>query len=671
LTQAAVLYPNGNVTWWDLSETPPREHELPNLFSAFSKQMKVWRLERNKVRAKLEFRICGQALLATVATKNSEFGLAAHIELSPDASWQPIFVEQLKSMLFDNVSRVSGTLSGPQSGYHLTDRKKLGTADATWFFDNSLLTIGIDGSLEFHDLDRPSSQYLTGEAVQVAGSYNFSRYGGISTGTRNGQLRIFGKEETNPVFTLSAHDRPVSRLLQDRFAYRIVTIDEAGGARIWHTENPIMRPDNFKGVSDDWTRYLQDYRRRIRIWDIGAADPFAEPIGDSVQSESQTYRKTPDGQWAVIRTESGNSKALTVALHRIRNGVADESPTYVRTIEPPTDHTDNYWRWEYRGWTHVIDNNVLYLATGHAGHGDGAVLVSLTDGSAVPMVVVEPKERLKIEKFTKDFGRLLLTKGDLRSDRADTALEVRGLMARSGKAYLHIEGTRYGTMSDDGRWLLADEKLYDMGGEQPVVRAGKAAPHAWRYDVMFSAGRAPLWLDEAGNLWGIDADLGSTAGPQHLVAGLDLHEFAWSDSAGWLGLGSVDGKTWVVEIPANSAFSGLLDALQRVTPDTALPAPWDASAKQEIRRIDLLTSAGWVKAETKNRIILLWRGSSTAGWSDPLVFHPGDGLRGHSSDFSCRPDGEVCIVAGQLMKFDAAELLMMSKGILTGAPLRP
>ena len=178
--------------------------------------MRVWQLERKKVRTRLEFSVCGRALLVSVAERSGEFGIAAHIQLQQDADWQPVFVEQLKSQLSASMSRVSGDGGGIRRGYRLTDQKKLGTAQAMWFIDNSLLTIGFDGSLEFHDTERQASQYLTGDAVQVAASYNFNEQGGISVGTRNGQVKIIGDEDSNPVFLMSAHDTPVSRLLQDR-----------------------------------------------------------------------------------------------------------------------------------------------------------------------------------------------------------------------------------------------------------------------------------------------------------------------------------------------------------------------------------------------------------------------------------------------------------------------
>ena len=670
LAQAAVLYPNGDVSWWDLGQTPAVAHPLPNLFAAYSEQMKVWRLDRHEVRASLAFSVCGQALLATLATENSEFGISAHIELSPDAGWQPVFVEQLKSMLFDNVSRFSGSLGGADHGYKLTDRKKLGTSDAYWFLDDSLLTIGLDGALEYHDLERKASQYMTGDTTRVAASLGFTDYGGISAGTRTGQLRIFGKDSPEPVYTLSAHDHPVSRLLQDRYARRIVTVDESGGARIWETDNPLMRPDEFQGMSDDWTRYAQKIDRRLRVWNVDAADPFAAPIETAEQREEPAFLRTADGRWAAARAETADTKALTLSLHRISNGDVDPTPESQRTIASPAAAPEDYWRWDYRGWTQVVGDDVRYLATGHATSGDGAVLVSLSDPSAPPTLIVDPRQHLKIEKFTDDLSVWLLSKGELHSDPADSALEVRRGMSASAP-YLRIDGTHYGTLSDDGHWLLAQDRLYDLGGERPVVRAEKVEPHAWNYRITFADHRAPLWLDENGNLWGIDAAPGSTAGPRKLVDGLGLNEIAWSDDGEWLGLGSLSGGTWVLDLQEDMTFDALATALTKVAPNTRLPPPWDARANEETRSIDLLPGPGWVKVETDSRITLLWHGSPAAGWSEPLVFHPADGLRDGSGGFHCRADGEVCVVEGQLLKFDPAELLEMSKGILTGAPLRP
>lgn len=118
LTQAAILTRKGDVSWWDLTRSPPVERQLPNVFSAFSEQMKVWQLEKKKVRARLEFSVCGHALLASVAERSGEFGIAAHIRLEDDAEWQPVFVEQLKSQLSASMSRIRGDGGGIQ-GYRL------------------------------------------------------------------------------------------------------------------------------------------------------------------------------------------------------------------------------------------------------------------------------------------------------------------------------------------------------------------------------------------------------------------------------------------------------------------------------------------------------------------------------------------------------------------------
>ncbi len=84
-----------------------------------------------------------------------------------------------------------------------------------------------------------------------------------------------------------------------------------------------------------------------------------------------------------------------------------------------------------------------------------------------------------------------------------------------------------------------------------------------------------------------------------------------------------------------------------------------------------MAASDWIKAETRNDYILLWRGSPAQGWQDSLVFHQRDGFHG-GGDFSCRPDGEVCIIEGQLMKFDPQALLDLAGGLLPEhSPLRP
>jgi hypothetical protein len=668
LSRVAILYSNGDAEWWDLTAALPQRRPLPNVFSAFAAQMRVWNLEPHKVRAKLEFSPRGTGLLAAIAEASGEFGIAAHIDPAKGDGWKPVIVEHLKHQVHASTGRMSGGAAGPTSGYLLEDKKRLGAAHATWLNDEDLLTVGFDGTLEFHNLKRGASQFLSADVTTVADWNYMSRLGGISAGTSSGELRLIGEESSRPVFVLAGHDAPIAKVMRNIRGRRVVTVDKRDSARIWELTNPVMRPDLFQGVTDDWNRFYHG-EREVRAWDPEASDPFLRPVGVMPDRPDPPFDETPNGDWAaVLDVSKDDPTALSVALYRRADEGFPEIPTAVRVPAlPPDIELGEHWRWEPHGRLMVAGNRALFLVTGGAlgSKGKGAFLVDLNDPAAAFVTVLHPKEGFKIKMVTDDLGRMLIARDDRHIKADERALEVRGVAARTGEEIFRLDGTPRGDLSGDGRWLVAKDTVFDLGGTVPVQRAARESPHGWPYRVEFQTGRPPLWLDKAGNLWGLDHASGAQSPPQMLASGLGLSAIGWATSGEWLGLGAANGEVRVVALGAGAGFDEIGEALASAALAPALPVSWDARARTKIVAIDLLPDAGWVSAQTRSsRFFLLWRGAPGAEWAEPVTLHASDGLRGEG-DFACRPDGDLCVLRGQLLSFDETQLIAMSKPLLT------
>jgi hypothetical protein len=331
---------------------------------------------------------------------------------------------------------------------------------------------------------------------------------------------------------------------------------------------------------------------------------------------------------------------------------------------PPDEDLGKHWRWDRRGHLATTGGKTLFLVTGRGAHGDGAWVVDLRHSDAELQPLVRPNEEFRIETISEHSKTLLLAKGDRRFEREEE-LQVRMIEEVGDEPRLKVAGTKYGDLSGDGRWLKAADHLYDLKGVAPAIRAERDGEHSWKYDITFGAGRPPLWLDEAGALWGLDNTPDQTSPPERLLAGLKLSEVSWDATATWLGLGSSDGWVWVVPVESTATLAELKATLQNVTFETALPISWNQTSRAEIESLEMLPKEGWVKAESDSDYIILWRGSPAGSWAQPIAFHERE-LFGGYSKFQCRPDGQQCIVDGQFLTYDEIQMLSMSRPILSG-----
>ena len=620
LFRVATVETNGDAAWWDLSADEPQRRTLPNIFTAFTEQMRVWRLEKRQVTASLEFSPCGESLLVTVAEKKGEFGIAAHIDLGEGEAWKPIIVEQLKGQLHASMSRTSGTGFGVSGGYELKDRKKLGVAHATWFTRDGLLTIGFDGSLEFHDLERGASQYLSGGITAVDEADYIHPEGGISAGTRDGELKIFGKESSDPVFVLSGHDAPVKKVFQAPRGRRVVTIASSGQARTWDMKNPVLRPDHFRGVADDW-RSFRYGETRARVWNFSAEEPFLRVREEQAQPPATQYAETKDGDWAIERIAQSDDVAASM-LHLIRRGaegIGDDVAASRLLKLPFPAKPEPYWhrwRWDKKGYLRVTDTQAFLLVTGSHGKGAGAFLIDLLNPKSQPIELLDPADGYAISAVSENMSHMLIKRYAKDSRR----VEVRGVLQRRGETILGIGGQRDGKLSEDGRWLATEKDVYDLRSPTPVLRTQRDFPHGWgRRGVVFKVGRPPLWLDESGDLWGLDHAVGDRSPPRRLSSGLELGVVAWSEDGVWLGLGGKHGEVRVATLGREADFAEIAEGLGRVAEASALPVTGTDAANERVMRILMSPDAGWLAAKLGRRRYTLWHRSPGGMWQQPIV----------------------------------------------------
>jgi hypothetical protein len=320
------------------------------------------------------------------------------------------------------------------------------------------------------------------------------------------------------------------------------------------------------------------------------------------------------------------------------------------------------WSWS-RYWLAVGKGSARLLLTGSRSGGTGAWIVDLADANARPQQVVDADDKLEIESVSENLRRVLLAKGDTVRDEEHTELRVLDLDPPAAEPVLAVQKERYGNLSPDGRWLARGRRLYDLDGDRSTPRFESDDEYR-SVEFVFAANRPPLYLDDEGDLWGVDDTPGSQAPSRELVVGQGLTEVAWDRTGKWLGLGNRDGRAWLVASERGDLAS-LAAALAHVDESTALPAAWDPAAHDKIYSLEFLAAQGFALAETDDDHEILWRRDPRRGWSEPLVFQKRELHDGHGG-LQCRPDGKLCIVEGQILSFDEPQLISTSKALLSG-----
>lgn len=657
--RVALMFVNGDVEWWDLDQEKVESTTIGSIYSAYVKEMQVIGLEKNDLSITFEFGRRGHGLLAAVAHNSGEFGIVSWFDLDAGDGWKPLVMEQLQNQLTARLSRTEGTQFGATSGYRLFDQKPLGAADAWWLAGVGILTLGMDGTLLYRDLESGRS-HLVATGVRSVVVPRAGKW--LPLGMKNGKVRLVDFDDKDRFLELNAHDRPVSFITEDYRQSSIFSYDDFGVSRVWRLQNPVIATDDLELASLDW-HWAKSDGDNVQVWDLSSSDPYGKPVDVKLPMDPDSLAIAPGNRWAAtMKMQKGEPRRVRVNLWRIHDHRLADKPEQSR--EFTFTNLPERWRWSRRGRLFIEENKARFVLTGQKNSHDGLWVIDLLDQKAAPRQIVNFDDKFELRSISQDLRRILISRYD-RNSREDNQIQVLDLVNGTNKPLLTVPGTAHGDLSPDGRWLKVHNRLFDLSGDVSQARLEEDKVTFWPYRFIFAKSRPPLLLDDSGVLWGLDDESDSRKPPQKLLSGLDLSTVAWDESATQLLLGANDGRVWVVEPPTSGGIDTLWEALKSVASDNHLPVPWDNTAKNEIRGFEYLGAQRWLLARTDNGHVIMWRGLPESGWTEPLVFDRRS-LFDSGIKLQCRDDGQQCLLGGQFLTFNEEQLLSMSKVLLSG-----
>jgi hypothetical protein len=668
----AALGVNGEIEWWDLSETVSARHELPNLFSAFRDSLQVIRLDSNQIHSSLDWSPGGIALLTTMAETSEEFGLAAVFAIDGKDGWRPL-LHRHEEKYGSSTSRSQGSL-GAVTGYNVKNAGDLGVKSATWLGDEGALTLGFDGTLHAREIAHLEANRFWLVATQVS-CFGFSpQY--LLAGGQDGKLRFIdieniGDDDARPPLTLNGHDAPI-RVLQAA-SDRILSVDAAGVERIWSLSNPILTPDDTRAVVTNWKWLLRRSKgSSLEVWPL-APENLSAPNSQLPLGNPKQTAINPDGSWAAtLNIEPSNSLPLVVRLWQVDPGTSTQTPKVERRYPAIMPDLSN-----------LVELQIAVSS------GEARVILSGTDYAKNRSVVWtgdlfkpekslrELKEgdfQLRLRGATPDlhWAVVQLTKPGAKEKSSELADLRHWNQAPTFLPLENFEAERIGQASPDGQWLCLEPP---QGGISLIVDLSaatrKAPPVQWTeraycWGLIFGRKRPPMILD-GGNLHVWNASGRSGTHLQKVLQNPGLKALAWDDSGEWLALGHRDGRVWLTRPPGATAGE-LRRHIESSMALSALPPPQEPEARGEIWRVFPFPGLGWIVASTDKHNILIWHQSADRMWHDPptIISNRELYLDGELSQVQFRPDGRMALFNGQLVNFDPPGLIAEGGRLLSG-----
>ena len=223
-----------------------------------------------------------------------------------------------------------------------------------------------------------------------------------------------------------------------------------------------------------------------------------------------------------------------------------------------------------RGKLAISGEQTRYFFTGNGFGSRGAWLIDLNDVNASPQPLIVPEQKVEIRSVSRNLDRLLLGYANRRTG-GDERIEALAIDKTSVESLVTIEGTAYGDLSPDGRWLKTHGRLFDFNSDYSKPRVEKENSEVWPYRFVFGDAKPPVFVDRDGKLWGVDNTIGAESPPQLLVDGFNFTEVAWDDKSNWLALGDESGRVWIVDGSTIVDFATLSEALNTITLESSLP----------------------------------------------------------------------------------------------------
>jgi WD40 repeat protein len=181
-----------------------------------------------------------------------------------------------------------------------------------------IVTTSDDGTVRLWDA-------TVGTKLRVPGGYIgtavFSGDGArIAVSTSEGLVRVFDRKTLRPLFTLQAHDEPVSQVAFSPDRRRLVTASWDGTARVWSVATGKMIGAPQRHVGDVITAQFSPDGRRIvtasldgtaRVWRVGTGRPpwLLDPKGDAMMTSAAF---SPDGTQVVTAGWDGLGRVWDV-----------------------------------------------------------------------------------------------------------------------------------------------------------------------------------------------------------------------------------------------------------------------------------------------------------------------------------------------------------------------